>query len=283
MSPDDGRGTGASPRASALAATLVLAWLLPGCTAFAGVRSARVEPGVAVGARASYASPPGEIAGWFWSIYCAHDCNHPVAAVDLDISFGRVPTAEGAGPGPGVGASDTVARSPLHDRSSPDDRHPLPRPRPSAAAGSESAGRPVELGGGINGPSPYVEGYLQIGRGDRPWGIGGRLGIPLLTGWGASALYARVDIPRAGDGAILLNPTLFLHAGRSPNGQNRGMFLGFAPAVGYRLPGRGSVRVILAAQPVLGQSWRERYGETESAFRVFGALSGAIRLRVGDG
>jgi hypothetical protein len=62
---------------------------LTGCTAFATVRSAEVRPGPAVTVQASYASPPGDDAAWFWAFDCAQQCDHAIPAVDVVVEYGR--------------------------------------------------------------------------------------------------------------------------------------------------------------------------------------------------
>jgi hypothetical protein len=66
---------------------------LTSCTAFATVRSAEVRPGPGATVQASYASPPGDDAAWFWSFDCAHRCDHAIPAVDVVLEYGwRPPT-----------------------------------------------------------------------------------------------------------------------------------------------------------------------------------------------
>src|SRR6185369_6138080 len=79
----------------------------------------------------------------------------------------------------------------------------------------ESGPRAVALGAGISGASPYVDGYVQLGGGPRPFGLGARLGVPGWS-WRDHQLYARYDIPIAGETRVLLNPGVFLHEGQSP-------------------------------------------------------------------
>jgi hypothetical protein len=69
-------------------AILLLGALASGCTSFATVRPARVQPGGAFIVQGSITTPPGEEAGWFWSVDCAVACNGPVVAVDAAYTYG---------------------------------------------------------------------------------------------------------------------------------------------------------------------------------------------------
>lgn len=60
-----------------------------GCTSFATVRSAEVSPGPSAVVQGSLASPPGDAAGWFWSLDCAQDCNHPIPGGDASFAYGH--------------------------------------------------------------------------------------------------------------------------------------------------------------------------------------------------
>jgi hypothetical protein len=94
----------------------------------------------------------------------------------------------------------------------------------------------VALGAGINGVNPYVDGYVKLVGGPRPFGVGGRLGLPAF-GWQEDQLYARYDIPVTRDMRVLLNPGLFFHGGASPNGANTGSFLGYVQGLGLQFDG----------------------------------------------
>src|SRR5215213_8192329 len=67
---------------------------------------------------------------------------------------------------------------------------------------------PFAWGAGVSGVHPYVEGYVQIGRGERPYGVGARLGVP-VTSWNEHQLYGRYDVRLANGQRLLLNPGLF--------------------------------------------------------------------------
>ncbi|HST57233.1 MAG TPA: hypothetical protein VLK84_01015 [Longimicrobium sp.] len=214
------------PRLTALA-VLVLGAAGAGCTSFATVRSAQVQPGSSFTVQGSLSTPPGDETGWFWSLDCAEDCSHPIAGVDALYTYG-------------------------------------------------SAGeRPYSLSAGVNGLVPYVEGYTQLnGDSGRAYGVGARVGIP-VTGWTSHQLYGRYDIG-LGDGRRLLwNPGVFLHAGRSPNGESRGHFVAMVQAVG--MEHRGPRRTVVPALAlVVGQGRRERYGDEDSFTSVFGAASVSV-------
>jgi hypothetical protein len=69
-------------------AVLALGLAAAGCTSFATVRSARVHPGASVTLQGSLSSPPGDEAGWFWSLDCSVDCSHSVVALDASWTYG---------------------------------------------------------------------------------------------------------------------------------------------------------------------------------------------------
>jgi hypothetical protein len=69
-------------------AVLVLGAAGAGCTSFATVRSAQVQPGGSLTLQGSLSSPPGDEAAWFWSLSCADDCDHPIASVDAAYAYG---------------------------------------------------------------------------------------------------------------------------------------------------------------------------------------------------
>src|SRR5690349_11870341 len=53
----------------------------------------------------------------------------------------------------------------------------------AALAFGRTQGTPYTVGAGVSGLLyPYVEGYIQLGRGASPYGVGARLGLP-VTGW----------------------------------------------------------------------------------------------------
>lgn len=128
------------------------------------------------------------------------------------------------------------------------------------------------LGVGMSGAHPYIDGYLQLGAGRQPFGLGVRLGPP-VTSWREHQLYARWDARLGGATRLLLNPALFVHEGRSPNGENRGSFVGFVQGIGLlhvgeRVSWGPSVAI------VAGRARRTSYGQSYGPERaVFGTAS----------
>ena len=90
--------------------------------------------------------------------------------------------------------------------------------------------RAFARGVGVSGMHPYIDAYMQLAGGSQPFGLGVRVGPP-VTSWREHQLYARYDV-RTGGKRLLLNPALFIHEGRSPNGENPGSFIGFVQGVG---------------------------------------------------
>lgn len=200
--------------------------LLTGCTSFATVRSAEIQPGPSVAIQASASTPPGDVAYWFWSYDCAQDCNYPVLGGDVGLTYGW--------------------------------------------ARDEGSGA-FALGVGLNGIHPYVDGYLQLGTGRRPFGVGARVGP--LWNWREHQLYGRYDVPLSGTKRLLLNPALFIHEGRAANGQVPGSFIGFVQGIGLLLEGE-HVTWTPAVALVAGRAQRNSYGEQFGPERsVFGAAS----------
>jgi hypothetical protein len=120
------------------------------------------------------------------------------------------------------------------------------------------AGGGFALGLGTSGVHPYVDGYLQLAQGRRPFGIGARVGVPVLS-WREHQLYARYDVPLGGSTRLLLNPAVLLHEGRSPNGANPGSFVGFVQGIGLLLEGE-RVSWTPAVALVGGRARRDSYG-----------------------
>lgn len=69
-------------------AILLLGATMAGCTSFATVRSAQVQPGSSLTLQGSVSSPPGDEAAWFWTLDCASDCDHSVASVEAGYAYG---------------------------------------------------------------------------------------------------------------------------------------------------------------------------------------------------
>jgi hypothetical protein len=123
-----------------------------------------------------------------------------------------------------------------------------------------------EVSAGFNGLSPFVGGYVQLGKSERSaYGVGGRVGLPFVISWSTSQIYARYDrILPSGD-RLLLSPAVMLHAGNSPNGENPGYFVGLVQGIGMELEGT-NVSFIPAASGVLGYGNRSSYGQSEGPF-----------------
>jgi len=137
--------------------------------------------------------------------------------------------------------------------------------------GLVGTGLPVELGAGFAGVFPYARVYAQLGQGERPWGAGIELGIPFDYSWHEHRLFGRMDIPLRDNQRLLLNSSLFLHAGNSPNGQNPGSFIAFVPAAGLLLHRRTS-EVIPSLALVVGRGTRESYGAQLEPFHAVFAI-----------
>lgn len=70
---------------------LALAFL-PGCTSFANIRSARVRPGMSFDLQSSFASNPGDAAGWLLgnNIDCAERCGGGILGGEFGVARGFV-------------------------------------------------------------------------------------------------------------------------------------------------------------------------------------------------
>jgi hypothetical protein len=146
----------------------------------------------------------------------------------------------------------------------------------AAFAIGQSGRTPFTLGAGVSGVQyPYLEGYVQLGRGARPYGVGARLGVP-VTSWVQHQVYGRYDV-RLGDGRrLLLNPGLFYHGGNSPNGENPGHFLALVQGVGVLFEGE-RISVAPALSVVAGRGKRESYGQESGPFTsIFAAASVSV-------
>ena len=122
-----------------------------------------------------------------------------------------------------------------------------------------------ELSAGLNAFSPFIGAYTQLGKSERSaYGIGGRLGIPVVS-WSSSQLYGRYDRILAPGQRLLLNPAVVLHWGNSPNGENPGYFLALVQGVGMEFE-KDYVSFITAASVVLMGGDRSSYGQSEGPF-----------------
>ena len=141
------------------------------------------------------------------------------------------------------------------------------------------------MGVGTNGVHPYVDGYVQLGGGRAPFGVGGRLGVPLFENWSEHQVYGRLDLRTGGRTRLLLNPALFVHEGRSPNGENPGSFVAFVQGVGLMIEGE-RVSWTPSVAVVSGRARRtsgvERLGPEWSVFGS-AALSVTVHRRRPEG
>lgn len=140
----------------------------------------------------------------------------------------------------------------------------------------EGSGRPYEVGAGLSGFYPYVQGYVQLRRGRRPFGVGGRAALA-LSGWGEAALFLRHDVPLGPRTRLLWVPTLFWHGGNSPNGMNPGLFAAVAQGVGLE-HWMGSVSIAPSALLVAGRVQRSSYGRDITDHTIFAVLGVSMRL-----
>lgn len=160
-------------------------------------------------------------------------------------SFGAVRSAD-VYPGPSLAAHVSAAPFPgdipgwfwSWDCAS-DCNHPILSADVSFAWGLKpSTTTAVALAAGLSGTYPYADAYLQLSRRPRrSFGIGARLGIPTGS-WNEYAIYARVDRPLGAHDRLLFDPAVFYHVGNSPNGQNPGWLLAFAPGIGLMIEGK---------------------------------------------
>lgn len=58
------------------------------CTTFVPVRPGAAQDGTSVHIRMTMATPPGDDAAWFWSFWCAHECDRAVGGVEVDAGHG---------------------------------------------------------------------------------------------------------------------------------------------------------------------------------------------------
>ena len=139
------------------------------------------------------------------------------------------------------------------------------------------ARHPVAFGGGVNGTYPYIEGYLQLSRAENPFGVGARVGIPAES-WNEHEIYLRQDIRLGGSARLLINPEVFIHHGRAPNGASPGSFVGFVQGLGILLDGE-RVSYVPAVSIVVGRAERNSYGQKFGPERsVFGTASVSVTV-----
>lgn len=135
-----------------------------------------------------------------------------------------------------------------------------------------------EFSAGLDAFAPFVGAYRQLGKSERSaYGIGGRLGLPLVS-WTTSQVYGRYDrILRPGQ-RLLVNPAVLLHWGNSPNGENPGYFVGLVQGVGLEEEGDGA-SFIPAVSVGLLHGARSSYSLPEVSFTTaFATASIAVVL-----
>jgi hypothetical protein len=124
---------------------------------------------------------------------------------------------------------------------------------------------------GVDGLYPHVEGYVQLGRGHVPFGLGARLGFGIDDMPREHGLFARIDVPVGARTRLLLNPALFVHEdewfGGSDDGPNgaplnstTGLFVGFAQGVGLEWDA-GNVSLTPALSIIRARARHGGYGE----------------------
>lgn len=204
------------------------------CTSFSTVRSAVVTPGAATTFQLAVAQPPGDDAAWFWSIYCANDCDRAIPAWDVAVAIGHATTSR----------------------------------------------RPYTIGGGLNGPLPYVEGYVQLDTSyRRPSGVGLRLSAP-IAGVTEFQLYGRLDKPFGEGSRFLWNPGIMYHGDAS--GLTSGHFIGLVQGFGLE-KASGSRVFIPSISLVWGRSVRETnsfvLGKSSTVFATIAMSVGSRRVK----
>lgn len=213
-----------------------------------------------------------------------------VASASACTTFGAVNSAE-VKPGASLEARFSVSSPPgdgaawfwSYDCASDCDRVIL-SPEVSATWGFAIEGdeERAEVGVGASGlVYPYLHGYLQLRDGDRPYGVGAQIGLP-VTSWHEHSVFARYDVPLSENTRLLLNPRIFVHTGNSPNERNPGTFAAFVQGVGLEKRS-GRVSVIPAISAVVGHTSRTSYGRRTSASTVFLVGSVGVRLNPGGG
>lgn len=158
---------------------------------------------------------------------------------------GFVPVRSGAvQPGAGLDIGVTVATPPgdeaawfySFDCADACD-HAVPALSLGARFGSTpEKGAPFEIGVGLSGFFPYLDGYVQL-KGDKyPAGVGARLGLTRGS-WYEDVIYVAYDMKTGMDRRVFMTSSLFRHAGTSPNGASRGSVLAVAHGIGVEMGG----------------------------------------------
>ena len=84
---------------------LVACLVVTGCTSFATLRSAEVQPGPSFTVQGSVTTPPGNEPAWFWSLDCGQQCDRAIASWDLNLTFGHAPATGATAYAMGLGLS----------------------------------------------------------------------------------------------------------------------------------------------------------------------------------
>lgn len=131
---------------------------------------------------------------------------------------------------------------------------------------ARNGGPSFALGAGVSGVYPWLDGYVQLNGGDRPFGLGARLGWPSRSfRWYEHQLYGRYDIVLDSTRRIVWNPSLFYHAGHGQNGQTTGRVIALVQGVGLALE-RSRMTVIPSASLALARGRRTFYGDPPDRF-----------------
>jgi hypothetical protein len=142
----------------------------------------------------------------------------------------------------------------------------------AAFAIGQTGRTPFTVGAGVSGLEyPYLEGYVQLGGGANPYGVGARVGLP-VTGWTQHQVYARYDVRLKNGQRLLLDPALFYHGGNSPNGANPGHFLALVQGVGVSFEGE-RVSMVPALSVVAGRGEREGLDQESGPFTSIFAVA----------
>jgi hypothetical protein len=199
-----------------------------------------------------------------------------VAMTTACTSFATVRSAE-VYPGPSIGLQVSGSTPPGDDAGwfwsqdcAADCNHPIVGGDVGLSYGWTGR-KAFALGLGVSGTHPYIDGYLQLGSGRSPYGIGARVGP--ISNWREHQLYGRYDVSLGGRSRLLLNPALFVHEGQAPNGENPGTFIGFVQGVGLLFEGEHvswTPALALVAGRAERTSYGTKFGPTTS---VFGAAS----------
>ena len=142
---------------------------------------------------------------------------------------------------------------------------------------SGGTGMPFTLGVGVNGLTPYVEGYVQLSRSAAPFGLGARVGS--MGSWSEHQVYLRFEKTVAENTKLLWNPGVLVHTGNSPNGDNPGTLRALVNGFGIEAAS-GSVAVTPSASVVWSRaehrSGSQQHGP-ETRFFITAAMSMTLR------